>query len=1102
MHDSSNILPVERLIDRIADEFEAAWRADQSAKLEEYLAAVAEDCRGALFQELLAVELQLRREGGEEPRRAEYEARFAEYGDGIRAAFELADDTGDSQSTRTEPSSDLPTRGESDPVGHSCGASGEWGIERSQPIETGVQFGRFRLLEELGRGGFGTVWKAHDRVLKRLVALKIPRAGRLRPQDASLLMDEARNVARLKHVGVVQVYDAGEESGTAYIASEYISGRSLREQLKGERLSCRRAAEICLRVADSLHHAHEMGIVHRDLKPANILLDEAGTAYVADFGLAKSDERESPAGQLVGTASYMAPEQAAGHGSEVDGRSDVYSLGVILYEMITRHRPLQDECDRVAKTGELFRPIRPRRLNRAVPRDLEAICLKCLRHAREDRYATAADLAGDLARHLRGEAVAARPLMPPVRLARWARRRPAIALLALLSLTLLVAIVVGGVTSHEQTVRALERAETNLYFHRVLSADRAWQTNDIPQLKHFLADCPANRRGWEWGYLSGLPDSAMFTLDSAGAPVAFSPDGKLIATGGGPDWKLKLWDGATGEKIADLAGHERHVSCVDFSNDGRWLLTGGGHDKTVILWDVANRKAVRTFEGHTDQIEGARFLSDGHRMVTASKDMSIRVWDVETGKELFRILHDMKEVRNMAVCPGGKLVALAAGRRGPTAKLCLWNLETRQFLGDLPTFDQVAGIAFSPDGSQLAAACTRDSLRIWNVASREIVKEFPVTPASERACVTFSPDGSSIALNCWDDSVCVYDTINGRCKLTLRGHSGKAWEVAFGPSGERIALATSAGIVYVHQTTSEQGTGIFRGHENRVVDLSFLAATTLLASASRDGTVRIWDVVAGRELHVLGRFDEPFHCVCSSPDGTTVAAGSERGWIRTWDVHSGQQRLEFQNDTECVSGLAYSPDGELILSVCARGYLRISDARTGEFRRSFDTKCRPNSRLVVSPCGRWLAVAPRNRKVRVFDAATLELKWILPHEAVVTRVAFDPSGGIATACLDGSVHFWDLATGKPMWEFPVQEGRRNTGVAFHPDGSRFVTATGADAVALWDCGQRQRLLLLRENPDVQGGAVQFSSDGVYLATPCTDNSIRVWKSVSLAEEAQ
>ncbi len=443
MYDSSNILPIERLIDRIADAFEAAWRVDQPAKLEEYLVEVAENCRATLFQELLAVELQLRRERGEDPRPADYEARFAHYGDGIRAAFELADDTGDPQSTRVEPSSGLPTRAET-LVCHRRGVGAESEIERSRTIEAGAHFERFQLLEELGKGGFGTVWKAHDRVLKRLVALKIPRVGRLPLQDGSLLMEEARNVARLKHPGVVQVYDAGVESGTAYIASEYIAGSSLHEQLKGERLSCRRATEICLSVAEALHHAHKMGIVHRDLKPANILLDDTDDAtYVADFGLAKSEGQEYPAGQLVGTASYMAPEQAAGRTSDVDRRSDIYSLGVILYEMITGHRPFRDESNQVAKTAETLKPIRPRRLNRAVPRDLEAICLRCLKHAREDRYATAADLAADLDRHLRGEAVAARPLMPPVRLARWARRRPAIAALALLSLTLLVTIVVG-----------------------------------------------------------------------------------------------------------------------------------------------------------------------------------------------------------------------------------------------------------------------------------------------------------------------------------------------------------------------------------------------------------------------------------------------------------------------------------------------------------------------------------------------------------------------------------------------------------------------------------------------------------------------------------
>ncbi|NLS93318.1 MAG: protein kinase [Planctomycetaceae bacterium] len=1124
MSDSSNILQAERLIDQIADRFEAAWRAGQPARLEESLVEAPDDCRTALFQELLAVELQLRRQRGEEPCPADYQSRFAEYGGGILAAFELADDTGDIRSTTPEPSPCLPAAPESPQVCRRFGAGAEPGSEGLQAVEAGASFGRFELLEELGEGGFGTVWKAHDRVLKRLVALKIPRAGRLRPHDASPLMQEARNVARLKHAGVVQVYDAGEESGTTYIASEYIAGSSLRERLRGERLSCRRAAEICLGVAEALHHAHELGIVHRDLKPANILLDESGAAYVADFGLAKSDELETPGGQLVGTASYMAPEQAAGRSSEVDRRSDVYSLGVILYEMVTGRRPFQDEGGEVAGTGETrkagqarnptctntrapcaqvqhkdTKPVRPRRVSRAVPRDLEAICLKCLKPAPSDRYATAADLAADLARHLRGEPVAARPLAIPLRLGRWARRRPAIAVLVLLSLSLLAAIVAVGAVSYERTARSLERAETHLYFHRVLSADRAWQANDIPRMKQFLADCPAGRRGWEWGYLSGLPYSSLFAFRAAGGSVAFSPDGKLIATGGGSDWNLKLWDGTTGKKLAELGGHKSHICCVDFSSDGRWLLTAGGRDGTAILWDVAARKAKRVFEGHTDGVVGARFLSDGRRLVTAGKDMSIRIWEAETGEELFRIVHDVNEVRNMAVCPHGRHVALTLGRTGPTARLVLWNLETRQYVGDLPAFDRIVGMAFSPDGARLAAASGRDRVRIWDVASREMVGELPVVPAAQ-ACLAFSPDGRSIALNCWDNSVAVYDAVNGRCKLTLRGHRGDVRVVAFAPDAERIAFGTTADMVYVHQTISEQGTGILQGHEGAVVDLAFVPATPLLLSASRDGTVRAWDVAAGRALRVYGRYEVPVCSVCASPDGATVAAGADDGWIRIWDVRSGKLRLEFQGSADGISGLIYSLDGRQLLSACRRGQPKFWDSQTGRLLRSLDTVRLPHCRIALSPCGRWLATVPRFQRIRVFDAATLHFESRLRHDAKVTGHAFGRSGIFATACNDGSVHFWDLAAGQTVWKLPALEGERENGLVFHPDGTRFVTVMGGETIALWDYEQRQRLLILRENADVRGGVARFSSDGTYLAAACTDASIRVWKSVPEASE--
>lgn len=1084
-----------RWLDRLADRFEAAWRAGQAVRVEDYLSDVPEGDRLLLLRELLAVEMQLRSEQGELWRRDEYRQRFPDDPHAVSAAFVLVEGylTKNSRTGTASLKQRCRTGSSSGCLEYVSGTdrSDETAVEEHQ---FHPRLGRFELIERLGEGGFGTVWKAQDTVLKRWVALKIPRGGRLPDGDASLLLREARNAARLKHSAVVQVFDSGVQDGVAYIASEYVAGQSLRQHLREQRLTDRRAAEIGCRIAEALAHAHGMGIVHRDLKPGNILLDDAGNAYVADFGVAKTEEWDAPEGRMVGTVGYMAPEQAAGRSDQVDSRADIYSLGVILYEMLTQRRLFPAGVPETAAKIE-GTEVPQGSLAKRAPRDLQAICLKCLRTSIDERYSTAAALAADMSRFLRGEPVAARPLWWPQRLFRWARRRPAIAAWTALCLMLLVGMFIVGAVGYRKTDQALQEAEAHLYFHRVIAADRAWGANDMVQFYRLLEECPPTLRGWEHGYLAGLPHATGWIQHPAGGSVAFHPNAPQIATGGGTDHRLKFWDAGTGKRLAAFFSHRSHILGIDYSRDGQWVATAGGHDRTAILWRVEDYAKIRVYQGHADAVVGVRFLPDNRRLVTVSRDGMLRFWDVEADEPLFSIEFEAQRVSGLTVNANGTLVALCLGLDDRSAKIVVWDVAMREVVRELTLSNRTAGLAFSPSGPYLAVATGRDALRVWDVTNGTIVQSYPCIPAAG-PFVAYSPDGQRIAVSCWDDSVAVFDAHTAQPVRTLRGHDGRICEIAISSCNEMIAFGTSGNRLHVHELTTDQGAGILRGHTGRIVDLVFVPQSSLLVSCSFDGTVRVWDAETRRELHVLAREDTLMLGVDASPDGRTVAAGDENGWIRVWDVLSGQLRLQWVADGDSVSALAFHPDGRRLVSSNPQGRLTFWDARTGRALGTLDAPCRPRRRLglTFSPCGKWLAVMTRERSVRIFCTKTLAQHWRFKHEADTRSVAFDHDGFVGITTNDGAAHFWDLSTGNLAWQLPPTAKLREADLVFHPDGSRFVICRGGQDISLWDYSYRQPLITLREHAHVAGFAVRFSRDGEYLATSLTDGSICVWRS--------
>jgi WD40 repeat protein len=984
------------------------------------------------------------------------------------------------------------------------------------PADPGAHLGHFRLLHVLGAGGHGVVYLAEDLRLGRRVALKVPRVEAL---GSAVLrrrfLREARAAAALDHPNLVPVYESGEIGAYCYIASAYCEGPTLAAWLRARAapVQARAAATLVTTLAGAVRHAHERGILHRDIKPANVLLsfsrDAEGSApgalpsgsrlnefvpRLTDFGLAKLFESPSDDptrhGAVLGTPLYMAPEQAQGRVADIGPATDVYALGVLLYEVLSGRPPFRGGTDLDTLRLVLHEdPEPPARLRGDVPRDLEAICLKCLEKDPVRRYATAQALADDLQRFLAGKPTLARPLGAGGRAARWARRRPAVAALLAVSLTAAAALVAGGAWHAIRLADALALAEGRerrladyLCAADIEHASRTWHNGNLRATRELLerhrpAPGGDDRRGFAWHYLWRVCHGERHCLRGHTGDVygvVYSPDGSLLATAG-KDGSVRLWDAATGAALGVLSGHGGEVNAlavapdgaalastsddgtlrlwdlagrcpslvlghgsgplygVAFSPDSRTVAAGGG-DGTVHLWDTRDGHEIANFPAHTNGVEALTFSPNGGRLASAGADGTVRLWEVPAGRRQAEFGDVGRRVYAVAFSPDGKL--LAAGGKESGARL--WDAATGRALADLEDcHDTVYALAFSPDGKSLAAGVGGDGVAgLWDVASGRYRGSY--TGHDRRVWgLAFSPDGRTLATAGGDGLAKLWDVDAGRDRRYVAIGSEPGAATLF--VSDTCAVAVSERAAYVRDLTGGPAHAVCVGGVSWVRAGGLSPRGGLLALGGVDGRLMLWDVQHGAERFALPMPRANIEAVAFSADGSLLAAGTDNGTMTLWSTADGRRLAILEGHEKQVLALAFAPDGRTLASGgwdrCARLWDVASGRQLGVLRGHDDWV----QALAFSADGRALASGSRDRTVRLWDVATGTMRALLPgHRDVVHAVAFHADGKtLASGSADRTVKLWDLVTGQEL--FPLDGfGGEVRSLVFSADGRSLV----------------------------------------------------------------
>lgn len=924
-------------------------------------------------------------------------------------------------------------------------------------------FGNYELLDEIARGGMGVVYRARQSLLNRVVALKMIRSGQLAtPADVQRFQSEAEAAAQLEHAGIVPIIEVGQHEGLYYYTMGFVDGPSLSQALTDGPLAARDAAEILRRVADAVDYAHSKGVIHRDLKPGNILIDASGLPKVTDFGLAKrlrGDSDLTVTGQVIGTPSYMPPEQAAGLAGAVTASADVYALGAVLYAMLTGRPPFQADNPVDTLRQVIDRdPVAPRALNPDIPRDLETICLKCLSKSAAKRYGTARELADELGRFLDGKPILARPVGSFERCLRWCRRQPAFASAIGIAVGLLVAVT--GVSTvaywreshHNQVTQKALKSESEALRQSQASGLRAMQAEgDAKQQLYRSLTATAqssrysNQPVWRTKALGALRDASRLDVPERDLSALRGEAAACLARVD-VDVVAQTW---VGTRILSMDFHPssnrlataRINGCVEewsFDNNGLQLI----HQQE----DPDDNRRIFSMEAPLPTVA---YSFDGRSLLHSTYDRCVKLWEPDVG---------------------GRQTILVAGDSPP----CRFALDRAR--------------------RWLATSWNQGLLTIQEMATGKTVVELDTGQPNARSPVAVHPEGLWVAYLRHGLDV-MMQPLGGSEEPIHIGTmpSGDVLSLSVSPDGQHLAASTGgARIVKIFNMVERRETAVLLGHGSIIWAVNYSPDGRWLVTSSDDRTSRLWDAHTGQLLFVLSTNDSFGGAHAFSPDGRYLAIGGNE--LTVYELLRPDARAQVNGHWNADSKATFSPtEHQLLSSATDRRILGWDPARR-QIRFAKTAVTGPVD-LRVSPDGRWFSSARSHGRTPTLlrcDHGEIERTFPTASADLQHLVFSSSSEHMAVMTDEGDVVGWNVRTGQETvrWSCPGVHVMEAVG-----SQDQVLLIRGTE-ICLCDFLTGQEIQTLESPTEVRTSAI--SKDRTLIALGLTDGTIEVRRAENLS----